>query len=506
MSWAPDRQLQLAAPHFATGPQYVNLAALPDPDLVLRRAGKTVAALRELLIDPHLSSQWDVRLSAVSGFDLDLFPGDESEAATRALEFVRETTAGWAWHLIAEKVSYAVAYGYQPFELIWVADGGRWVIEDIVDKPPEWFVSRDHQWWYLAGYARRELPPGRFAFATHKASYENPYGVKLFSRVFWPVTIKRNGLAWWTKWIEKYGSVFLVGKHPPNAGDADKSAMLQALEELVNSAVATMPDDSTVQALESAQKTQSSNAHKTFADHLNGEISKAILGQSGTSELGANGSYAALQVLNLVRQDLARADRRRVTTFLNRILADLVMVNFGADTPAPRVSYRLPEDLQHDRVERDAKLFTFGTVKPTVQYYVDQYGFDPSHVSDIVGASEPAALASSLSEDDTDPAPPDTPRKRGLFAGLRADAADRRRQRAKIRLFDEWQSDERLRSEQAEVDEVVEHYLAQLADAEDYQDALDTIVAAASNAPLTSVARRVVDATWIGGNAGGHHA
>ena len=505
MDWAPPVHTAPERDHYATGPLSLRLDLLPDPDRVLRRAGKTVGALRDLLVDGHLSSVWDVRLTAVSAFATELVAGDDSPRARVALDFVRETTGDWRWSELVEQVAHADAYGYQPFERLWVADGRRWVVEALVSKPAEWFTVRDHRWMSWNNLVATELPPGRFSFATHKATYDNPYGIKLFSRVYWPVTIKRNGIAWWTKWLEKYGAAFLVGRHPIGAAPGDQEALLSALVKLTNSAVATVPDGSSVQVIESAHKGGSSTAHRVLVDCLNAEISKVLVGQSGPSELQQTGSYAAASVLNMVRQDIGAAVRRRVTAFVNQELRVLTTLNYGADYPAPKLRYLLPEDLQAERVERDAKLFRLGGVEPTMDYYVQQYGVDPAHIRPRDATAGPVPF-------DSEPVNPPAPGSgiRGVFersrAARRGARADRRRQRAKRRLVAAWQTPERAAAQQAALDAIVDHYLSAIEDATDYDAAAHAVTAAAATSPVEGIAGAVIDARYVAAAVGGRYA
>ena len=49
------------------------------------------------------------------------------------------------------------------------------------------------------------VPKDKFILIQNRPSYANPYGSKLFYKLYWPVTFKRNGLRWWTQFIEKSG-------------------------------------------------------------------------------------------------------------------------------------------------------------------------------------------------------------------------------------------------------------------------------------------------------------
>jgi phage gp29-like protein len=104
----------------------------------------------------------------------------------------------------------------------------------------------------------------------------------------------------------------------------------------------------------------------------NAEISKAVLGQTLTTEIGKNGSYAAAQAHNVVREDLATADRQRICAAFDRLAAVWTLYNFGTDIAPPKFQFVKDEDLQAERADRDTKLYATGW-RPTKSYIMRQY-------------------------------------------------------------------------------------------------------------------------------------
>jgi hypothetical protein len=81
--------------------------------------------------------------------------------------------------------------------------------------------------------------------------------------------------------------------------------------------VAIIPEGADVHIEALANKGSVSNVHGDYISAANAEISKAVLGQTLTTEIGDKGSYAAAKAHNLVREDLAAADRRRICAGFN---------------------------------------------------------------------------------------------------------------------------------------------------------------------------------------------
>jgi phage gp29-like protein len=352
--------------HFATRARVNDfvriMRVLPDVDSVLARMGKGIAPLRELLIDSHLESVWSVRCSTASGAEWFVEAGEDGAKEKQAAEAFQAELKNLDMPRIIEEMMGAVAYGYSPLEIIWTAREGAWGIGNIVGKPPEWFAfTPENRLVFRTGITgQEEVPENRFLLVRHRASYVNPYGDKVFSKCFWPLTFKRGGWRWWTVFVEKYGGAFMYGKYPNNVDDKFKADLQAALDKMIADAVAVIPEGSEITITSAADKGDASRVFKTFVDTANAEVSKAVLGETLTTEIGEKGSYAAAQAHNVVREDLAQADRYRISMAFNRLASVYTFYNFGPGVTPPRFEFVRDEDLQADKAERDVMIPQMG--------------------------------------------------------------------------------------------------------------------------------------------------
>lgn len=392
-NWAPDSHIDSekrtvsdtpdvnisGGDHFATRSRandFVRLMrSLPDPDPVLRKMGRGITALQELLTDSHLESVWSVRCAATSGAEWFMAAGKEGGREQEAADAFAGELKDMDIPRIIEEMMDSVAYGYSPLEVLWSAKEGLWGIGNIVGKPPQWFeFDQENDLVFKTGILGTEkLPENRFLLVQHRPSYANPYGVKVFSKCFWPVTFKKNGFRWWTVFVEKYGGAFMYGKFPSNASEQFKKELLEALEKMVADSVAIAPEGSEITITSAADKSGSGGVHQNYIQMANSEISKAVLGQTLTTEIGKTGSYAAAAAHNLVREDIAAADRRRISAAFNRLAAVYTFYNFGADVVPPLFQFVKDEDLQTERAARDLRLFRVGW-RPKKDYFIREYG------------------------------------------------------------------------------------------------------------------------------------
>ena len=490
---------KMSGNHFATRERandFVRLMrSLPDPDPILRKMGRGITALQELLTDSHLESVWSIRCSASSGAEWFCAAGGdgngkkEQEAADLFTEELRQLDIP----RVIEEMMDAIAFGYSPLEVIWRAQGGRWVIGDIVGKPPQWFeFDQENNLVFRTGVIGTEpLPKNRFLIARHRPSYANPYGVKVFSKCYWPVTFKKNGFRWWTVFVEKYGGAFLYGKYPNNASDIYKNELLTSLERMAADAVAIAPEGAEITIQSLANKGSVSNVHAEYIEAANKEISKAVLGQTLTTDIGSTGSYAAAQAHNLVRQDLAAADRRRISACFNRLAAVWTYYNYGAEVLPPLFEFVKDEDLQQERAERDTKLYALGW-RPKKAYIEREYDIPQE---DFEIQSEPAASKTfSAEEKDSNsytkmcPCGCGKSEKDTFFQKAASLFTDKhtRRQLKDLRLMDEFNAAMQKEGQQ-EIDKSIESYVNALGTVDNYKDASKALLSAYKNRSLDTL-------------------
>jgi phage gp29-like protein len=486
------------------------MRTLPDPDPILRKMGRDITALQGLLTDSHLESVWSVRCSAASGAEWFAQAGGEGRREKEAAEVFAEQLASIDVPRVIEEMMNAVAYGYSPLEVIWEADGGFWRIGDIVGKPPQWFeFDQQNRLVFKTGaVGTEELPANRFLIARHRPSYANPYGVKVFSKCYWPVTFKKNGFRWWTVFVEKYGGAFLYGKYPSNAGSQFKTELLSSLENMISDAVAIAPEGSEITIESLANKGSGSRIHAEYIEAANKEISKAVLGQTLTTDIGNTGSYAAAQAHNLVREDLAAADRRRISACFNRLAAVWTVYNFGVDVAPPMFEFVKDEDLQADRAKRDKELYATGW-RPKKSYFVREYEM-PEEDFDVVETADANEQGGEFSQNINRSGCSrghGTPVKQNLFSKLKAalfvSKADK--QRAKDRLLMKEFRDLMLEAGQEAVDEQIESYVDVLGNVDNFEDARAAMLTAYSQNDYGKFASLVDEVRFAAQGLGGTH-
>ena len=359
------------------------LSFLPNPDRVLRKQGKDVEIYRDLRSDAKVQAVLGTRKAGVKAYRASV---NDNGADARLVELVEDLLRdSWDAYSLIDEILEASEFGYKPFEILWEEKNGFIVPtafpkdedgEDLesespglVGKPSEWFqYSNDNKLLFKRSrdFQGTPVPPKKFIVARRKPTYSNPYGEAILSAVFWPVVFKKNGLKFWNLFVEKYGMPFLVGKYPRGAKVPEQDALLDSLEEMIQDAVAAIPDGSSVDVIE--RKGGSGNQEfKQIAEFMDKQIAQAILGQNLTSDV-SSGSLAAAEVHQEVKDEIVNDDSKIVQKFFDDVFKLIRDVNFP-NSRAPRLNLSSPEGIDKDLADRDKTLTETG-VKFSKSYFM----------------------------------------------------------------------------------------------------------------------------------------
>lgn len=306
--------------------------------------------------DAHLASQFQVRKLAVQGLAWEVTPRTEDRRAKDAATLCREFLDGFAdfdEHIL--DLLDALAKGYSMMEILWDVSEGQSLIRNL-----RWIHPKKVTFWnsitpkvLTEKEPVRGIDPPPFKFVYHRYKARSGHDVRggILRVCAWMYLFKNYAIKDWVAFAEVYGMPLRIGKYEPGASKADREALIQAVRSLGTDAAGIISKSTEIEFIES-QKSSSLNIYESLSRFCDSQMSKAVLGQTLTSEAGGSkgsGSYALGKVHGDVRHDLTEADCRALgKTITQQILRPLVGFNLGWDTPVPRFNFLFepPEDLK----------------------------------------------------------------------------------------------------------------------------------------------------------------
>jgi phage gp29-like protein len=193
-----------------------------------------------------------------------------------------------------------------------------------------------------------EMPPFKFVIHRYKArsGYDTRAGI--LRACAWMYLFKNYGIKDLVVFAEVYGMPLRLGKYEPGASKEDKEALITAVSSLGTDAAGIISTATQIEFIESASRGTGRNVYLDLVDFCNREMSKAVLGHTGSAE-STPGKLGAEYEAREVRQDLIENDCEALATTIRwQILRPFVGFNYGWDAPVPwfKFAFEPPEDLK----------------------------------------------------------------------------------------------------------------------------------------------------------------
>ena len=349
---------------------------LPNPDPVLKKLNKTIEVYEELLYDSRVKATTESRKSAILAMEWEIIGDGSSEEEKK---FYTELFKTYKMPDTISEMLDGALFGYKPMEIVYAEVNRKIIPVEFVGKPSRWFdYDGENRLRYLAGNNTFEgvlVPPEKFIVIRKNPTYDNPYGKPALSPCYWPVIFRKNGMKFWTIFLEKFGMPFLMAKAPEGAKEDRICDVADMLENMVVDGIAVVPKEYDLEIAESAEgKGKTGSMHNVYLDFMNREIDMSILGNNLTTEV-QGGSQAAATVHMEVRGDIIESDQKLVEEGFNELIIRTHAMNFTSEPPKFRLFAE--EDIDQERADRDSKLQTADPrLKFTGDYYKKNYNFE----------------------------------------------------------------------------------------------------------------------------------
>lgn len=285
----------------------------------------------------------------------------------------------------------AVGKGFSLCELVWDMSERQWWPARIEYVDPR-FTRHDR----LTGRrpmlvgengVPEELAAFKFIYHRVRASSGLPIRSGLARPVSWLWMFKNYTVKDWVAFAEVYGMPFRLGKYESGATPEEIRTLLRALADFGADAAAAIPKSMDIEFVDGKGATADGALFRGFAEWADLQISKAVLGQTATTD-ALIGGLGSGKEHNDVRGDIERADAKALAATLNRdVVRPIIDLNRG---PPKLGAYpRL--------VIGRSESWDVGKMMPAVEAFVRLGGrVEASVIGDRIGLPEAAKDAEIL--------------------------------------------------------------------------------------------------------------
>lgn len=353
--------------------------------------------------DLHYVGVLGTRKRSVSQIDITVEAASDDAEDVRRADMVREWLKRDELADETFDIMDAVGKGVSFTEIMWNTDGATYYPERLEWCDPRFFTfdrTTLRRPMLRGGVEGNEvasfLPPFKFICAQIKAKSGLPIRSGIARVAAWAWMFKAFTQRDWAIFVQTYGQPVRIGKFHEGATKEDKATLFRAVANIAGDCAAIIPESMAIDFIESKNVTAGSDLYEKRADWLDRQISKAVLGQTGTTDskqggLGDGGN----QVHESVREDIETADCKSIGAVLNRdLIRPWMDLNFGPSKNYPRLVIARPQ--QEDIKQLTDSLQVFVPMGLKVQ---------ASEIRDKLGLSEPEAGSEVLTAPATAPAP-----------------------------------------------------------------------------------------------------
>lgn len=353
----------------------------------------------------HYAGVLGVRKRQVSGLEMTVEAASDSADDVRAADMVREVLGRDDLEDELFDILDAIGKGFSATEIIWDTSEGQWMPSALKWRDPRWFNfdPEDRETLKLKGPGGDEdLWPAKWII--HRAKIKSGLTIRggIARSAAWAYLFKAFTASDWAIFCEAYGQPIRVGKYGADATEEQKDILLRAVASIASDFGGIIPESMAIEFVQ-ATLSGSLDLYERRSDWLDRQLSKLVLGQTGTTDAQAGG-YAVGRVHDGVREDIERADAKQLAASLNRdLVVPLVSLNMGPLKRYPKIRIGRPDEVDIDKlVSNVTKLVPLG-LKVGMSTMRDKIGLpDPDPEEELL---TPAREVPASSQDVLTPPP-----------------------------------------------------------------------------------------------------
>lgn len=285
------------------------------------------------------------RKRAVALQETSVEAADDSAIAEQHAEFIREFIKRDTLSTEYFDMLDAVGKGLSLTEIIWDTSEGQWFPDRFEWVDPRWLEFKSdnlRQPLLKTAEGLKPLTPYKYIYTAIKAKSGLDIRGGVARSVAWAYMFKNFSVKDWMSFLELYGQPYRVGKYGSGATPQNKKDLLKAIYSIGSDAAAIIPQEMMIEFIKTEAKSNG-DAFQANAEYFDRQISKAVLGQTTTTD-AISGGHAVSQEHNEVRLDIAGSDAKQLSAVLNRdLVRPMIDLNFGPQKKYPRLIIGNPE-------------------------------------------------------------------------------------------------------------------------------------------------------------------
>jgi phage gp29-like protein len=347
--------------------------------------------------DGHFQGIANTRDISISLLDIDfILPPDATPKEEEAAELCRSIVANFRnWPTLVQHLSSSWLPGHATSELRWEKNKSLLTpVEAMPIHARRFIFSRDTG---ELRFARTEGDqvgtdiladnPGRIVQIQRRIVGDVPAREGAARVLLWAALFRNWGLRDWIALGEVGWKPWRRAAYKPGAHQADIDALVRMMEQMGLSGVGAFPDNANLTIEWPKAMGTGGSTHLEFQAHMGREMSKVVLGQTTSTEPGANGSRASDQVRDGMRLDIREAEARDVAAALRwHLFIPAIAVNIGGDLRCPVPWFQTDESIDRKEFSEAVMNLRKAGVRIPAKWVRDEVGMpEPVEGDELLG-------------------------------------------------------------------------------------------------------------------------
>ena len=289
--------------------------------------------------DLHYAAVLATRKRAVAGLELTVESATDEARDVAAADLVRDFLNRDELREELFDILDAIGKAYSVTEIIWDTSKSPWLPRRLIRRDPRFFEYDRLGESLLLKTEEGPQPLTAYKYIIHRCQAKSGLNIRggLARAAAWFYLFKNFDIKSWVKFLEVFGMPLRLGKYGQGASPEDKATLLRAVREIASDAAGIIPETMMIEFVAAAPAGgKGTDNFLIFADYLDKQMSKLVLGQTGTTDTG---QYVGTSDAHReVRDDIEVADAVQLAATLNRdLVRPIVDLNFGAMELYPRI-------------------------------------------------------------------------------------------------------------------------------------------------------------------------
>ena len=299
---------------------------MPDPDAILKGNPRGLHIFDDMRLDARVGSLFDDRRNATHNLPYLMSRVENEEVQSYADRYLPVAEIRkWGFILL----DGALAYGFQPAEIIWRQDGDYLVIDGLdCHEIGRYRFDRDGELWYDCMHLDQE---NKWIIHRNEGDrYNRPYGRAYLKRVYWPWKFKQLGWQFWLTATEKFSVPSLVALFDQSDPEKAKTTAQELADLIIQIGSGSGGAFANVKGIQQLNMGGSVADFDSLITACDLQIAYGMTGQALATNQSDTGTQALGTVQERTKESAYENDARALAYTLNKLIRMAVEVNFGS--------------------------------------------------------------------------------------------------------------------------------------------------------------------------------